>query len=154
MRFISLRVLCEGLTESHFVTQLLVPHLRSHNVFSSPEPLRLGQYGIVSWDRLRKAIQADIGRSRNHEYVTTMIDLYKIGNYPGAGKRLGEDVIERVRRIESLMTETLPNPRFIPYVQVHEFEALVFVDLDRLPEHFLMERRKGLLSGCVLPLGL
>jgi hypothetical protein len=65
-----------------------------------------------------------------------MIDLYKIGNYPGAGKRLGEAVTERVRRIESQMTDTLPSPRFIPYVQVHEFEALVFVELDFLPEQF------------------
>ena len=142
MNFITLRVLCEGPTESNFVTQVLGPYLRARNVFAKPEPLRPGRplhpgrYGIVSYDRLRKAIQADIGRSRSHEFVTTMIDLYKIGNYPGADKVPGEAVMERVRRIEDGMAENLPNSRFIPYVQVHEFEAFVFVDLERLREQF------------------
>lgn len=34
------------------------------------------------------------------------------------------------------MAKRLPTPQFIPYVQVHEFEALVFVDLDHLPSQF------------------
>jgi hypothetical protein len=136
MKFITLRVLCEGPTESNFIIQVLGPHLKVRNVFARPEPLRSGKYGIVSYDRLRKAIQADIGRSRNHEHVTTMIDLYKIGKYPGAGNVQGESVIDRVRRIEAGMAANLPNDRFIPYVQLHEFEALVLVDLDRLSEQF------------------
>ena len=44
--------------------------------------------------------------------------------------------MDRVHRIESEMAERLPNPRFIPYVQVHEFEALVFVDLNQLVKPF------------------
>ena len=32
--------------------------------------------------------------------------------------------------------EALPNNRFIPYIQIHEFEALAFVDLDVLPSQF------------------
>ncbi len=136
MSFITLRVLCEGPTESNFVTQVLRPYLQARNVFAKPEPLRPGHYGVVSYDRLRRAIQADIGRSRSHEFVTTMIDLYKIGNYPGAEKIPGEAVIERVRRIEDGMAANLPNPRFIPYVQIHEFEALVLVDLERISEQF------------------
>jgi len=136
MKFINLRILCEGPTEVNFITQVLKPHLRLRNVFAKPEPLCRGNYGIVSYERLRSAIKTDLGRSREHEFVSTMIDLYKIGKYPGTEKMLGESVINRVRRIESGMAEGLPNPRFIPYVQVHEFEALVFVDLDRLANQF------------------
>ena len=136
MRFITLRILCEGPTEFNFVTQVLGPHLSTYNIFAKPEPLSNGRYGVVPYDRLRHAIKSDLGRSRKHEFVTTMIDLYKIGNYPGANKVPGEEVITRVRRIEARMMEGLPNPNFIPYIQVHEFEALVFVDLNRLPEQF------------------
>lgn len=41
--------------------------------------------------------------------------------------------MERAERIEAGMAQGLPNPRFIPYVQVHEFEALVLVDVDQIP---------------------
>lgn len=136
MRLITLRILCEGPTEFNFVQQVLGPHLKTYNVFAKPEPLSNGRYGVVPFDRLRRAIKADLGRSRRHEFVTTMIDLYKIGIYPGADKVAGEEVLTRVHRIETEMMKGLPNPNFIPYIQLHEFEALVFVDLDRLPEQF------------------
>jgi hypothetical protein len=85
---------------------------------------------------LYDAIKRDVGRSREHQYVTTMVDLYGLGQYPGAEKVPGEKVLTRVGRIESRMAEALPNTRFIPYIQVHEFEAFVFVDLDVLPSQF------------------
>lgn len=74
-RAISLRVLCEGPTEQNFVTQVLRPHLMPFRVFASGVALRPGQYGIVPYEVLRQSIQADVGRSRSHEFTTTMIDL-------------------------------------------------------------------------------
>jgi hypothetical protein len=133
---IELRVLCEGPTEQGFVTQVLAPHLRPFEVFPRAEPLAAGHFGGVSFDFLRKAIKQDVGRSRNHQYVTTMVDLYGIGRYPGAERVAGESAVQRALRIEAQMAEALPNNRFIPYIQVHEFEALVFVDLDQLPTQF------------------
>lgn len=133
---IELRVLCEGFTEQGFVTQVLAPHLRSFDVFPKAEPLARGRSGGVSFQFLRDAIKRDVGRSRQHQYVTTMIDLYGIGQYPGAEKNPGESSLQRARRIEAGMSEALTNNRFIPYIQVHEFEALVFVDLDQLPTQF------------------
>jgi len=92
--------------------------------------------GVVPFRTLYDAIKRDVGRSREHQYVTTMVDLYGLSQYPGAERRAGESVLARVARIESRMSEALPNVRFIPYVQVHEFEAFVFVDLDILPSQF------------------
>lgn len=133
---IELRVLCEGQTEQGFVTQVLAPHLRAFQVFPKAEPLAAGRFGGVSFDFLRKAIKQDVGRSRNHQYVTTMVDLYGIGKFPGAEKIAGESAVQRALRIEAEMATALPNSRFIPYIQVHEFEAIVFVDLDQLPPQF------------------
>ena len=133
---IELRVLCEGTTEQGFVTQVLAPHLRQFRVFPRPEPLARGLSGAVSFKTLYDAIKRDVGRSRDHQYVTTMIDLYGLAQYPGVEKEADEAVVDRVARIESSMSRALPNERFIPYIQVHEFEALVFVDLDVLPSQF------------------
>ena len=132
MRHIALRVLCEGQTEQYFVTQVLKPHLQQYQVFAAPALLSDNQGGIVPWQTLRKSIKNEVGRSRGHQFVTTMIDLYAIGNYPGVERQRGETPYDRTKRIETSMAEGLPNPRFLPYVQIHEFEALIFVDLDYL----------------------
>ena len=133
---IELRVLCEGQTEQGFVTQVLAPHLREFNVFPRSESLTRAGFGTVTFRRMYEAIKKDVGRSKNHQYVTTMIDLYGLSDYPGIEKLAGESVLDRVVRIENKMSEALPNDRFIPYIQVHEFEALVFVDLDAIPPQF------------------
>jgi len=133
---IELRVLCEGATEQGFVTQVLASHLRAFDIFPRAERLAKGRSGVVPFAILYEAIKRDVGRSRNHQYVTTMIDLYALSKYPGVEKKAGESVLERVARIEAGMSEALPNDRFIPYIQVHEFEALVFVDLEILPSQF------------------
>jgi hypothetical protein len=125
---VTLRVICEGPTERNFVTRVLGPHLRQFAVFTKPEVLG----GIRAYDTLRKAIQSDLGRSRAHEYVTTMFDLYALPRYPGDLKDRGITGAPRADRIEAAMAEGLNHPRFLPYIQVHEFEALVFVDLDQL----------------------
>ncbi len=133
---ITLRVLCEGQTERNFVTQILMPHLRAFHVFARPELLQPGQGGVIGWERLRDSIKAEVGRSRKHMYVTTIIDLYAIGKYPGVEALAGESAYERTARIEAEMARGLPNPRFLPYIQMHEFEALVLVDVSHLPAQF------------------
>jgi hypothetical protein len=137
-RTVELRVLCEGQTEQRFVNQVLAPHLqKGFGVYATPQSMNpRSSGGVVPFDRLRRAIQTEVGRSRVHQHVTTMIDLYKIGNYPGADRRANESGVDRAARIEASMAAGLPNPRFHPYVQVHEFEALVFVDLDELERQF------------------
>lgn len=143
MKRITLRVLCEGRTERNFVTEVLAPHLRSHDVYAKAEGIGGGRGGIVPYEALRRAIQRDVGRSRAHEFVTTMIDLYGLGDYPGNEPRPGEGIMERVRRIEAGMAAGLNNERFVPYIQIHEFEALVFVDLDELEPAFPNREAKG-----------
>lgn len=128
-----LSVLCEGKTEYNFVVQVLRGHLGpSFQVFA--RPIDLG--GVKSFEKLAGLIKADIGRSRAHQYVTTMFDLYALPDYPDDPRAEGIKGVARALRIEAAMAGRLPNPRFIPYIQVHEFEALVFVDLDQLPRAF------------------
>lgn len=133
---VELRILCEGQTEQGFVTKVLAPHLRAFDVYPRPEPLVKSKFGSVSFDKLYEAIKKDVGRSGKHQYVTTMVDLYRLTHYPGVEKVPGETALERVARIERNMANRLQSDQFIPYVQLHEFEALVFVDLDALTAAF------------------
>lgn len=137
MRTIDLKVLCEGETEKRFVARVMKPHLKSLGIFARSQTLLPRSGGVVSWERLRKASQIELGQLRSHQFVTTMIDLYELPtDDPGLERRSGESPEARVERIEREMASALPSPQFIPYVLLHEFEALLFVDLDALPSHF------------------
>jgi hypothetical protein len=98
--------------------------------------LARGHFGTVSFDRLYNAVKRDVGRSRRHQFVTTMVDLYGLRGYPDPATDERLTASRRASRIEAEMAKGLPNPRFIPYIQVHEFEALVFVDLEQLVPQF------------------
>lgn len=132
MRAAELRVLCDGPTEFNFVVQVLAPHLRPFRVYARPQSLG----GVRRFERLRSDIKDELGRSRAHQYVTTMFDLYALPDYPGDPRSRGVRGAARAEAIETAMAGALPSRQFIPYIEVHEFEALVFADLDQLPPSF------------------
>ena len=136
MRTVELRVLCEGETEQTFVVKVLRPYLEPFRVFATSQSLMPVGFGTVPFERLHKSIKTEVGRSRDHQYVTTMIDLYGLREFPASERIPGETPLARVQRIEDAMRQSLPSPLFIPYIQLHEFEALVFADLDLLPTQF------------------
>ena len=69
--------------------------------------------------------------------------LYALPEFPNSQPIAGETGIERTRKIQDNMSEKFNNPKFIPYIQVHEFEALIFVDLDLLETQFPDGEAKG-----------
>jgi len=128
---IELTVLCEGPTEVGFVREVLKPHLSALQVFCKPVELNRRNFGVVPWEKMRRAIQGAIGNARDHQYTTCMVDLYALPDYPGQAEP-ADSPIEKVRNIERRMREHLPNPRWLPYIQLHEFEALLYVDLSAI----------------------
>lgn len=125
-------VLCEGQSEREFVSKVLRPHLACH---LKPISLkRNNEFGMVSATFLKASIKGAIGNLRDHQYVTTMIDLYAIPKdyISEEAARLKRE--DKARAIETRLAEEMPNPHWLPYVQLHELEALLFVDLDSLTE--------------------
>jgi hypothetical protein len=136
VKTVELTVLCEGRTELLFVERVLRPHLEVRRVYARPQYLVGERGGVVPFDKLRTAHQRLVGQMRSHQFLTTMVDLYALREFPGDERRSGEAPSERVTRIENAMKERLPSPQFLPYVQLHEFEALVFADLEELAPEF------------------
>lgn len=128
----TLTVLCEGATEQNFVHRVLKTHLIAMNTY--PAPVDLG--GRPTLSNLHRQINDALQSRRSHEYVTTMLDLYQLGGYPGNQPNGAEPVRDRVKRIEQQLFELYPNPNFIPYIQMHEFEALIFADVDKIRTAF------------------
>jgi hypothetical protein len=64
-------------------------------------------------------------------YFTTMIDLYSIHReIPGLAEseRYRDNPLERVNFLEQQFAADIQDARFLPYLQLHEFEAYLFAD--------------------------
>ncbi len=63
-----------------------------------------------------------------------MLDLYALpSDFPGWEKaRKQPSALERVTVLEQALREEFDDPRFHPYIQLHEFEALLYCDLSEL----------------------
>lgn len=138
-----LNVLAEGQTEEAFVNQVLAPHLAAFNVFASVRcvttrrdrhrPDRVFRGGLREFAKVKRDLDRWMAEDGGAVF-TTMFDLYALpGDFPGyADATRLNDPYARVRYLEQELAATFGGDRLIPYIQLHEFEALLFSD----PEKF------------------
>ena len=127
---IRLAVSVEGRTEEEFVKTMLAGHLRGHGVESTP--ILIGRArggsggGNVSVERLVPEMR-DLYWS--FDAVTSLVDFY---GFRGREDRETADELEK-RLGEALHQEVVREwdpRRVIPYIQLYEFESLLFSDVD------------------------
>lgn len=127
---IRVNVLCEGATEEQFVNKVLYPHFIAQGIILTARSLD----GGFAYGRLRHQIIQWLNEDKS-AYVTTLVDLYGMNNdYPGYLNSQTLDAqdkaitIEAAVKAEILGSPKLHNQKFIPYFQLHEFEALLFAE--------------------------
>lgn len=137
-----LYVVCEGLTEVNFVTQLLKPHLEAPD----PSLLTVGApslKGNYTYAQLKKFVKNLLGSPASLVAVTTMVDLFKIpGDFPGIAEVPTMAPVERVQHLQRHYMEDIDDRRFLAYLQLHEFEALLLADLPALIEQHPNRRKE------------
>ena len=118
-----LAVVAEGQTEREFVTQVLAEHLWTHGI--DPTPVLIGRTGgDVTVQRLARDM---IKLARSFDYVTSFVDYY---GFRGKGNHSPDQLEARIgSQIASLSRAHLGSVAY-PYVQVHEFEGLLFSNVD------------------------
>jgi hypothetical protein len=131
----------EGQTEETFVRDVLAPHLmKTCQIELKPTLARTkrtksGQTfkgGIVSYAQVKKDIRRLLADSQAL-LVTTMIDYYGLpNNFPGKASLPKGTPYDRVRHLENAFANDIGDPRFLPFLVLHEFEALVLVKPDNL----------------------
>ena len=139
---IRLYILVEGDTEERFVKNVLVPHLRSHDIDTYPvivetrrDPFGRKHRGGGNWGKWRRDIDRLTGEQKGNDVrFTTLFDLYGLPKgFPGLVEHgTIADTKLRVARLEETLNDAVGDWRFIPYLQRHEFEALVLAGLDSL----------------------
>jgi len=72
-----------------------------------------------------------------------MLDLYRLpSDFPGYDAvRQERDPYRRATVLERALAETIPDRRFVPYLQIHEFEALILTEPQKLDVMYPDERR-------------
>ena len=136
---IRLHVTAEGQTEKNFVRVILTPHLANYGVYADARCVYTSPQHRGGLIRPYAVIKRDIENWMKEDRhpqcrFTTMFDLYALPNdFPGYNEaRRIQDAYEKVRKLESALKEDVGSIRFIPYIQLHEFEALILSDPEKL----------------------
>lgn len=136
----------EGQTEEQFVNELLAPHLRgfgyslvSARMFGNARQ-RHRRGGVKPWQAVKRDVVRHL-REDNGSISTIMVDYYGMpatgeGAWPGreASQRLAHEF--KASSIEEILYQDVANEmggdgrRFVPFVLMHEFEALLFSDCE------------------------
>jgi len=126
----------EGQTEETFVRDVLSQHLGGlclYPVIVKTRRTPGGSYrgGHVPYGRIRKELLNLLGDS-SAAAVTTMYDLYALPeDFPGYAGAQQATGLARARYLEQSLADDIGQRRFCPHLQVHEFEALLFSDIER-----------------------
>lgn len=153
---IRVNVVAEGQSELYFVKKVLCtyPYQKGLNILIESRAVQTSKDNKIEYtyrggmgDYLKP--KHDILqwlKESSDTYVTTMFDFYGLPKeFPGYREAMGQtnpyqsiSILERELKQDILHELPDMNPkRFIPYIQLHEFESLIFSDLEKLKKIYL-----------------
>lgn len=143
-------VITEGQSETNFVNRVMMPYFADRcvlipNTVITKIDNRHGKTykgGVANYDQIRNTLLKTLACSSKNKdsYVTTMFDFYRLpADVPGVADGEKEnDPYEKVELIEReiLKAEGYDESFFFPYIELHEFEAMLFSDITKLEEAY------------------
>ena len=134
-------IVCEGPTENEFCLNVLAPVLMKADIYVEAPLIKKSNGGIVPWQTIKRQIETHL-----HEgncYVSLLVDYYGIrDSYLFPGWKECKEISSLSARLkylcDSMKADIAPElaSRFIPYVQIHEFESLLFSDINAFKYNF------------------
>ena len=115
-------IICEGQTEQEFVETCLYRTFLTKGIYLSTDHLR----GNVSIQRVAQFARNNYA---NYDFLTTLIDFYGFKQNPCANRHCLE--LEILTATQRLFDNLNPAAKFRPYVQMYEFEGLLFSDISK-----------------------
>jgi hypothetical protein len=139
-------IVVEGFTERAIVEQTFAPYLGDRGLAVHAKVVGKPGHkgGVRNFDNVRKEILALLRQERG-SHVSTFFDFYGLPEkWPGRIQAKGKPARELARLVEAGMREEVTSKlddsedatRFVPYVQMHEVEALLFADTNEMASVF------------------
>lgn len=135
MKYRSLIIVVEGQTEEVFVNETLAPWLNTQGIFDTRaikiRTSKTGKGGNSNFVHFKNTTE-NLLKRENDILVTSLIDFFRLPvKFPGfeSAKKIA-NVEKRIEFLEHELAKNIDSERFIPYIQLHEFEALLFSKID------------------------
>lgn len=124
-------IVVEGQTEEAFVKELMTPHF-IHNGIYDIRPVLIQtskghKGGFVNYEHLKNDLHRLLKSQGQDVVVTTFVDFFRCPELPNQNDiDMLPSHIQKVEAMEKCISDDINDWRFIPYIQLHEFEALLF----------------------------
>ncbi len=137
-------IIAEGETEESFVNNILCPFFCSKGIYNSIQCFKtkhshggMSKYSYIKKDILNIIYEKNV-------VVSMMIDFYRLpSDFPGFNDlKVTQTHQEQANLLETRIKKDLEDSQnqlfdnFIPYIQLHEFEALVFASISGIDSLF------------------
>ena len=124
-------ILVEVQTELGFVKRVLSAYLGNIELIPTIHTTKIVKSGpnfkggATTYHRIEKEVLNLLADS-SASLVTTMFDFYGLPHdFPGFSSKSG-NCYEQISHLEKAFADKIANEKFVPYIQLHEFEALLF----------------------------
>jgi hypothetical protein len=144
-------VLVEGPTERAIIQQVFAPHLKTKGVLLDTKVVgKPGHEGGNDFGMVHHELKALLYQEPT-SVVTMFFDYYGLeGDWPGKSIIVGTDIQTNRRILEDAILQTIIKDmgknfipdRFIPYIQFHEVEGLLFTGPTEMAEIFEQPKLK------------
>ncbi len=162
--YIEINAIVEGKTEQLFIQTILGPWLAQRNIYMTPiiisKPGQKG--GDVKFARAKNDIELHL-KQRSDTFLTLFVDYYAIkSDWPGLDEakkqitpfdKAREINTATKNRVNALFSDYHSDRRFIPYIAMHEFEAMLFSRPEILADQIQvpLSRIEKILTECGEP---
>lgn len=144
-------IVVEGQTEEEFVNELLSPYLNTFGIYdvraTKITTSKGYKGGFVNYQHLKNDVTKLLKQSGKDVVVTTFVDFFRlptnVPNFTTISKKFTKK--NSVYEFEKVIAEDIDDYRFIPYIQMYEFEALLFSSTKGFSAYY--ENEKNVIKG-------
>lgn len=126
-----LYIIVEGQSEQEFVRTLITPYLEKYKINDVTSILirtsKTGRGGFVNYQHLKNDAERLLKSEKKDFVVSMFVDFFRCPEVPHKERwSMKSSHTVQVEEMEQCIKEDIKDTRFIPYIQLHEFEALLF----------------------------
>lgn len=140
-----LYIIVEGQTEEEFIKTLVAPYLLKFDIYTVTPLLictsKCGRGGFANYAYLKNDAGKLLASPKNDFIVSMFVDFFRCPELPQKERYEHiDDHCLKVVEMENCIGDDLDDRRFIPYIQLHEFEALLYSS-NRGFEYYFTEKQ-------------